>query len=507
MLDFGSEDQVYSRMIPQASFSEIRQGDPHQYRYFLGERFEGIPIGDLQKNPPLTPPRQYIIKDSQLLTPIDSRTVFFMTSLALGGMASGWGAGAMSYNEEELRDFPISYRDLAPHYEKVAERIGVSGEVDDLFKFDGELKSMLPPLEIDANAQAILDRYIRHRERLNRAGFYMGKPRLAALSRSYRGRGPDRYLDMSFWGDADRSVWRPRYTLEELQSFPNFTYYRSFLVHTFRELQDGHVEITGKNAGTGPLEAHRARKLILAAGVFGTARIVLRSMDRYEVKIPYVCSPYVYYPMLNISRIGKVPNEKSHSLAQLCVVYDPPSPGHTLIHARIHSYRSLLSFKIIQQLPLPYREGMRAVKMLLPCLAILALDHEDRPGPEKYCILHKSKTDAPDRLEVIYTLPDEVKQRHRQQEKKVLRHFRTLGCFALKRVWPGDGASLRYAGTFPMSREEKELTVDVQGRLRGTASVYIADGSVFPYLPAKGPTFTMMANANRIGEGILAEFK
>ncbi len=505
MLDFGNEEQVYSRIIPQESFLEIRRKDPHQYRYFLGERFEGVPIGELQKSLPLTPPRQYIIKDTQSLTPIDSRTPFFITSLALGGMASGWGAGAMSYNDEELKDFPITYEDLRPHYEKVAERIGVSGEKDDLFAYDGELKAMLPPLQIDPGAQAILGRYSRHREKFNKAGFYMGKPRLAALSRPYRGRGPDRYLDMSFWSDADQSVWRPRYTLTELRSFPNFIYHRC-LVQTFGESRDGSVEVTSKNAA-GQVESHRARKLILAAGVFGTARIVLRSLNKYGMKVPFVCGSYTYYPMLNINRLGQTQSEKSHSLAQLCVVYDTPSPEQTLIHGRVHSYRSLLNFKIIQRIPLPYREGIRAVKMLLPCLVILALDHEDRPGPDKYCVLHPSHTDAPDHLEVTYSLSDEVKKQQRWREKVVLRHFRRLGCFALKRVWPGDGASLRYGGTFPMSREEREFTVDPQGRLRGTRSVYITDCSVFPYIPAKGLTFTMMANANRIGESVRQEFK
>jgi hypothetical protein len=34
--------------------------------------------------------------------------------------------------------------------------------------------------------------------------------------------------------------------------------------------------------------------------------------------------------------------------------------------------------------------------------------------------------------------------------------------------------------------------------------VYLADGSVFPWLPPKGLTFNIMANADRVG-AILAE--
>jgi choline dehydrogenase-like flavoprotein len=66
------------------------------------------------------------------------------------------------------------------------------------------------------------------------------------------------------------------------------------------------------------------------------------------------------------------------------------------------------------------------------------------------------------------------------------------------------GSSVHYAGTIPISLEERELTCDFECRLRGTRHVYIADGAVLPYLPAKGLTFTAMANANRVG-GIVLE--
>ena len=507
MLDFGNEDRLYGQLIPNASFLEVRKTDPQQHRYFLGDRFEGIPLDALSVGPQLTPPRQYITKDTQELTPIDAQSFFPFKSLALGGMASGWGAGAFPYSDDDLKDFPISRKDLAPHYNKVAERIGVSGEINDLSPLEGELNAMLPPLRIDTNATTILDRYYRRREKLNAAGFYMGKPLLAALSQRHRNRGPDRYLDMSFWGDTDQSVWRPAYTLKELQSFSNFSYHRPFLVQSFAERNDGDVEVVSKNMKSGRPESHWAKKLILAAGLFNTTRIVLHSLNQYDVKVPFVCNPYTYYPMLNLRMIGKPSGEECHSLAQLCVVYDPRVPGQPTIHGRVHSYRSLLNFKVIKEMPLPYREAMRVMRMLVPSLAILALDHEDRPSPDKYCVLRRDPSGGPDRLEVVYSLPDQVRKQQLQYEKEILKRFRSLGCFALKRVWPGYGVSLHYGGTLPMSREKRDLTIDTNDLLRGTRSVYIVDGSVFPYLPSKGMTFTMMANANRIGEQICKEFK
>ena len=40
------------------------------------------------------------------------------------------------------------------------------------------------------------------------------------------------------------------------------------------------------------------------------------------------------------------------------------------------------------------------------------------------------------------------------------------------------------------------------GRLEGTSRVYVTDGSAFPRLPAKNLTYTIMANALRVADGI-----
>ena len=82
---------------------------------------------------------------------------------------------------------------------------------------------------------------------------------------------------------------------------------------------------------------------------------------------------------------------------------------------------------------------------------------------------------------------------------KLLRVFRRLGCLPLRMIRPGHGANIHYAGAFPILPDGGDLTCDRSGRLRATRSVYLADGSVFPWIPAKGLTFTLMACADRVG--------
>ena len=62
------------------------------------------------------------------------------------------------------------------------------------------------------------------------------------------------------------------------------------------------------------------------------------------------------------------------------------------------------------------------------------------------------------------------------------------------------GTSAHYAGTLPMSPAPAPNTVSADGRSYDFGNLYIADGAVLPFLPAKNLTFTLMANAVRMAE-------
>jgi len=53
----------------------------------------------------------------------------------------------------------------------------------------------------------------------------------------------------------------------------------------------------------------------------------------------------------------------------------------------------------------------------------------------------------------------------------------------------------------------KRYETDRNGLLFGKRRVHVADAATFPRLPAKNLTFTIMANALRIGEAVRRELK
>lgn len=493
MLDYGNQDRRYVSLIPHRGFADLRRNDPSQHRYFLGDRFEGIPFGQARVGAQLTPPRMHILADAAERIPVRSDSFAVSMSLARGGLGAGWSAGVFPFSDDELAAMGLGMADLQPHYDAVAERIGVAGDNDDLAPFFPSSPSIMPPLDIDANGQIVLARYRKRRESMNAAGFFLGRPRVAACTLRHRERGPHAYLDLCYWADMDRSIYRPQWTLEELEAAPNFTYVPRQFVERFEE-QDGRVRVHTRHADTNAAEAHEGRALVLAAGTLGTAWLVLRSLGRYDARIPMLCNAYAYVPTLNTGMLGRTPDDRRYSLGQLTAIVRIQGTNR-IVQAQVFSYRSLLTFKLMKELPLPYRDSLRMLRVMLPNFAILGIHHEDRPAAGKSCVLRRD----PERLEIEYR-PDEAETRMQQDDERVvLRHFRKLGCWPLRTIRPGHGASLHYAGTFPIAPEGGDLTCDRDGRLRATRAVYLADGSIFPWIPPKGLTFNLMANADRVG--------
>ena len=503
MLDVGREDRTYEPLIPEEPFAEIRRGDTEQHRYFLGDHFESVSADALGAGPQVTPPRRFVLRETD---PAALRADHFaaLESWAQGGLAGVWGAVSFPFTERELEKCALPPATLAEYYEAVARIIGVAGCDEDLRGVSGKLDAALPPAEMDNRAEAILARYRKNREGLRRAGFSLGRPFLAMLTRPLGGRSAQAYHDMDFWSNAGGSVYRPAITLGELKADPHFSYRYPYEVHSFAEDAQGKVSVTASAPGSKTDESFEARALILAAGTLGTARIVLRSLNQYDTRVPLTSNPHSYVPCLVGPSLGQRPRERCHSLAQLTLIYNPEKNGERLVQAQYYSYRSLLLFRLLKESRLPGREALRILRDLSHALGVWVIQHEDVQGAGKYCVLRKDKKTGGDLLEIVYE-PDAAGERtRRQNEKALIGAMRQMGCWPLKLVHPGHGASAHYASTFPAGETDRPLTTDGTGRLRGTRSVYLADGSSFNYLPAKALTLTLMANARRIGTALSA---
>ena len=125
MIDVGHRPSRDEPILPACSFKELRFSDPDQHTYFLGRDLEGIPFDDIRTGNKLPPLRKHIIASPGDTPPSETGDFVLNQSLARGGLAMSWGAGAMPLRPIDFDALPYGPEDLRPYYEKVCRTIGI----------------------------------------------------------------------------------------------------------------------------------------------------------------------------------------------------------------------------------------------------------------------------------------------------------------------------------------------------------------------------------------------
>jgi len=427
-----------------------------------------------------------------------------MESLAKGGLGGGWGLGCYAFSEKELDAIGLDAAEIQKGYDAVAEHIGISGEADDASPYClGDLKNYQPVSDLEKNLQGIYSSYKQQKQRLNSKGIYAGRTALALLTQDKDDRSALKYKDMYFWTDKDKSAYRSWMTIDQLSRKPNFSYHKNCLVLKFVEKENG-VEVHVKRTDTQEMQVFSCRKLILSPGVLGTARIVIRSFDHKKEQLPVICNPYCYIPCIQWRMLGKATEQYRAGLGQLMLFLDEKGDNFDVPMSTLYSYRSLLLFKLIKETPLNYADARIIMQYLESSFTIAGIHHPERPSASKFITL-KKKPDSftGDFLTAQYLLSEKEITLNEKRENKLKWALRRLGCTPLKTVYTPNGGSIHYAGTLPFSESGELFSIHRNGKLAGTKNVFVADGSGFQYLPAKGLTFTLMANAYNVAKNVL----
>ena len=494
LIDAGLPDPP-AVVVPPLDFDRLRRTDPDQASYLLGDRFECVSFDDVRTGGQVTAPRRWVGALAPEATPLRSSSFHAMEALAWGGLGAAWAAVAVPFDDDDLAAVPLRRADVAEDLSTVCASLGLSGGRDALTEALGDPGGLLPPLPSEPGTEAMLRRYEGKREALRRAGLVVGRPWLAALSedRGQRRRHPQ--LDLDFYADVGGSVWRPPLLLAELRDLATE---RGLLVERFSEGEDG-VRVEARHVTGRRRRVFRTRRLVLAGGALGTARIALRSLDP-SAALPLACNRLRYAACLDPRRLGRSNRGPRHSLSQALMLYRPPGE-RAAVFAQVHAYRSLMLWKLVRESFLPARESRKLLLELNPAMSVLSMYQGHRPTPTQRLRLRD------DVLHADFPPDAEADARIARNEDGFLRLVRRLGWWPLRRVEAEAGASIHYAGTLPMTSEDRALTTACDGRLRGTEGVYVVDGSVLAELPAKPLTLTCMANARRVGRGIAVDLK
>lgn len=450
-----------------------------------------------------------MIKNVTQFLPFKSKTFSPVESLGYGGLGIGWGLQCWEFSDDELLKTGLDVKKMRTAYDIVSKRIGISATNDDAAKYTlGALSNYQPSADMDQNHEKIYEKYLRKKINFNKNGFFLGRTPLALITKNIEDRNKYPYRDMDFYDDNSYSAWRPWMTVDKLKKFSNFKYTGGILITHFTEDKQS-ITVFGFRMSDKKKVIYQTKNLILASGAIGSARIALRSQVKKTVtKIPILCNPYTYIPCLQPAMLGKGSERRKLGFGQLSFFYDKANHDLNLSVASMYSYQSLMLFRIVRQIPFNFKDSRKIMQRLMPALVILGVHHPDERTEHKYLELRKdSSSPTGDYLYGHYSLSQKQRRHQKTNERKYISAMRKLGVYALTKINPGYGSSIHYAGTLPFSKSAEPLTLSAKGKLSGTNSVYVCDSSGFNYLPARGLTFSLLANAHITAENILNENK
>lgn len=489
---------------PDDSLNGLKRRLDDPVRYFLGPRFESLILPDHAGEYYGFPPSKTHVFQSRKEFEFQADGFAPLVSFAAGGLAEAWTGGCYPFNDDDLKLFPFNYGEMHPCYGEVARRIGLTGVKDDMARFFPVHDALMEPLALDEHSARLLDTYRARSGYVNEElDFFMGRARLAVLSRALGSRKPCTYSGRCLWGCASDSLYTPAVTLRECHAMPNFEYHDGIYVDHFRFDTGGTVRsVVAMQAGGGTQE-FPVGTLALAAGALGSAGVFLESIRRDSGEIlklrGLMDNRQVMMPFVNLKLLGRQFNPDTYQYHQVAIGLRQPDPAD-YVHGLVTTLKTALIHPIVRTLPFDLGTSASVFRNLHAALGLVNVNFSDCRRDENYVTLDAdSKTR---RLFIHYAPEQSEPARLRQTTKRFQKFLWKLGCIApsaMMHVRPM-GASVHYAGVLPMTESPAPLTCSPECRSHDFQNLYFVDGATFPFLPSKNLTFTLMANAVRIAE-------
>ena len=377
----------------------------------------------------------------------------------------------------------------------------VSSQVDGLsqsFPIHGPAGSAL---KLSRQAESFLRDLERYESKLRARGFTFGHSRLAVQVGPQATHSGCIYCGQCMNGCVYGLIYNASTTVEQLSVNPRFKYVSGLAVDQLFETSSS-VEIAAYSIHDGQPVTFSGEKVFVACGVLESTRLLLRSLSMYDTDLTMKDACYFLLPLLRFSGTPNVQNEALHTLAQLFLEVDDPAISPHTIHLQVYTYNELFR---------------RAAQNLLGKSARLMRSPLDQLLGRTLLLQGYSHSHHSDTISVRLKQPTKerplgvlsLEAKHEADSSivvsKVIKKLRQSVCdlralplSPLLRVGqPGRG--FHAGGTFPMRQRPTHCEADSLGRPAGLKRIHVVDASVFPSVPATTITYTVMANAHRIG--------
>jgi choline dehydrogenase-like flavoprotein len=415
-------------------------------------------------------------------------------SLALGGLSNVWGAAMLPHRDSDISDWPVKNEELAQHYRAVTELTGLAARRDDLEELFPLHCEHPGSLQSSRQADLLFGNLNRHRGALRERGWHFGRARVAVRAAGNASGGGCVHCGFCMSGCPYGCIYNAADTVHELRTEKNFSYQRDVIVTKLRETPEK-VFIEGFHRQTRAALTFEAGRVHLAAGVIPTAQILLRSLNAWDRPLTLRDSQYFLFPILLGRRTRNVQAEALYTLSQLFIELNTPRISRRSVHLQIYTYSEIIGQAVRKSLgPLKLFARQLEERMVI----VQGFLHSDDSGTMTMTLKRDGEKD-------FLQLDARPNPESRRTVKKVLRELlgqtRRLGGIIVPPMlqFAEPGRSFHCGGSLPMRASPGTFESDRLGRPHGWTRVHVVDASVLPSIPATTITFTVMANAHRIG--------
>ena len=494
MVDGGREAKTPP---PATPYLTSRANHSNQVEWMLGRDFHALHFAAASSPKFRTPTHSHVFEGFEKSNRIVGEDFVTTGSLARGGLSNAWGCGVAKLSASELKDFPFSPDELEPSYARVSRRMGVSGaSQDDLTEYFGLDQYADAPISMDAVQASLLAKYQTKSSQLHHHGVKLGRSRVAALSTS---RADRKACDLSgncLWGCHRKALYSAVDDLSTLQTFSTFFYRPGFVVENVF-LKDGLPSIQGHGLSGLQVDSATltARKVVLAAGTLASTRLAMLAL-KIDQPLQMQATPVAAFMLWLPTALG-TPRAASFGLGQLSFSVS--------LNNQVSGFGSLFNTtgipisEFAKYMPLRKPLGLRVLKSLLTSCVVGNVYLPGSYTKASLCLDHHQT------MHVTGNYQAEVPQLMHEAKSRLMRSFLKLGALML----PGSftlskpGGDIHHACSLPMRANPGLGETDRNGELFGLPGVYVADGASLSALSEKSHTLTIMANADRIGRGLV----
>lgn len=501
--DIGVVDAVPP--APDATFHGLKAALPEPEAYFLGRNLEAmVPPGasELLRYPPS---RRFLARSDDPLWPFVERGFAAHASFATGGLANGWGANALAFDDDDMAGWPVSFADMAPAYRVAFDRVPVAGPPEDALSpyFPG-VRASQAPVRTSRADDILLARSTSRTRVLARRGVHIGRARLAVVTDPLR---PDActYCDRCLWGCPRGSIYNPATsTLAACAAYPGFRHLRgrhvvSLITNADRVTGLRFLDLAGDTVRDEACDA-----VFLAAGALQSGAIFLRTLKQAHPDLPpeseaLMDTAVVKIPYVLLRALGQPADERAFQFNRLILgLVGSSADWPRYLHGEVLHLTGLTYHPLIEHMPFDSRTASHLFFAMKSALGVVSLFFPDKPSPGNRQVLEAGggRWD-PVRLE--YTEAAAKQAYITRAVARVRSALWALGCVPRAAVPAASGAGIHYAGTIPMGEGARCCGAD--GRSNRYPNLFVADGAAFPTLPSKSITMSLAAHAIRVANG------